>query len=245
MACNKTEDIWECEEHYPTFMQVMYIYVLSILLAFGLSGNVLSLIVFEIQRQRKGSKTLVLLICLAIADSLYLLSSIFSRMLPTLSKYVYLGEQLYWSMEVKSYSTAFASIFQAFAAYMVLAVTFHRYLIVTKPLQVHIWMSGKNTTCLILGVLTFSVAFNIPRFFELTVVGKCNECLGIDLPVQVRTELGENDYFNIFYTIVIRTICRGIIPIIAVGIFTRKLTKVSSLLSYLIFQQFVKLTGKK
>ena len=37
----------------------------------------------------------------------------------------------------------------------------------------------------ILGVLTFLLAFNIPRLFELTFVTKCNEYLGVDLPVQV------------------------------------------------------------
>ena len=45
MVCNKMEDIWKCEEHYPTFVQVMYIYVPIISLAFGPCGNVFSLII--------------------------------------------------------------------------------------------------------------------------------------------------------------------------------------------------------
>ena len=229
MICNITEDVWECDNYYPTFMQIMYIYVLGMILIFGFLGNILSLTIFEIQRRRKGSTTLVLLSFLCIADTLYLLSSIFSRMLPTISKYVYLGRHLAWSMHEKDWATAFASIFQAFAAYMVVVVTLHRYIIVTKPLEAHLWMSKRNTLLLVVVVFFFSIGFNIPRFFELTIKIKCNECLGVDLPVQIRTELGQNDYFNIFYTIIVRTICRGLVPIVAVSMLTRKITKVNGI----------------
>ena len=230
MVCNITSEIRYCDESYPMYIQIMYIYVLSIIITVGLSGNVVSLFVFEIQRRNKGSKTLGLLICLAIADSLFLSSNIFSRMLPTISKYVYLGEELAWSIYVRPTFTALASIFQAFAAYMVFAVTLHRYLIITNPLKVNIWLSGRKTAGLVLGLLLFSIIFNIPRFFELHVVSKCNECLGengVYLPTQRRTELGENTYFNIIYTIVLRTIFRGLIPILSVTILTKKLVKVS------------------
>ena len=78
----------------------MYIYILSILVSFGLSGNCISLIIFKIQRRRKGPTTLVLLICLVVADSLYLTTNIFSRMLPTFSTYLYLGEKLKWFLYI-------------------------------------------------------------------------------------------------------------------------------------------------
>ena len=230
MVCNITSTIRYCDEGYPVYIQIMYIYVLSVILAVGFSGNVTSLVVFEIQRRNKGSKTLSLLICLATADSLYLFTNIFSRMLPTISKYIYLGEELTWAIYVKPYFTALASIFQAFAAYMVFAVTLHRYLIITKPLKANIWMSGRKVVGLVVGLLLFSIAFNIPRFFELHVVWKCNECLGengVYLPTQRRTELGENIYFNIIYTIILRTILRGLVPILTVIILTKKLVKVS------------------
>ncbi len=206
----------------------MYIYLLGALVPVGIFGNVLSFCVFEIQRRRKGSKTLVLLMCLAFADTLYLLSNIFSRMLPTISKYVYLGEELAWSIHIRPYWTALASIFQAFASYMVLAVTLHRYVIVAKPLKANLWMNKRNTAALVLGLFLFSVAFNIPRFFELHVECRCNECLGVYLPTQRRTELGENIYFNIIYTIVLRTILRGLIPVVTVVALTRGLVKVSA-----------------
>ena len=227
MACDNTTEIGYCDESYPVYIQIMYIYVLSVLIVVGLSGNFVSLLVFEIQRRNKGSKTLGLLICLAVADSLFLSSNIFSRMLPTISKYVYLGQELAWSVHIRPYFTAMASIFQAFAAYMVFAVTLHRYLIITKPLVANIWMSGRKMVAMVLGLFLFSVGFNIPRFFELHVVTKCNECLGVYLPTQRRTELGENIYFNIIYTIALRTIFRGLIPIVTVLVLTWKLVKVS------------------
>ena len=171
MACDNTTEIRYCDESYPVYIQIMYIYVLSVLIVVGFSGNFVSLLVFEIQRRNKGSKTLGLLICLAVADSLFLSSNIFSHMLPTISKYVYLGQELAWSIHIRPYFTAMASIFQAFAAYMVFAVTLHRYLIITKPLVANIWMSGRKMAAMVLGLFLFSVGFNIPRFFELHVSG--------------------------------------------------------------------------
>ena len=110
MSCLNATEV-NCDEVYYAYVPAMYIYVLVVIIVFGLSGNFLSLIVFEAQRRGKGPATLGLLTCLAIADSLYLISNIFSRLLPTLSKYVYLGEQLLWSMEIRPYCTVWASIF--------------------------------------------------------------------------------------------------------------------------------------
>ncbi len=233
-------DMRYCNQNYPVYIQVMYIYLLSPIVAFGFTGNMLSALVFEIQRRRKGSKTLILLICLAIADSLYLLSNIFSRLLPTISKYVYLGQHLAWSLHVRPTFTALASIFQAFAAYMVFAVTLHKYLIITKPLQLTVWTSSRKVAGLVIFLLLFSIAFNIPRFFELHVVTKCNECLGVDLPTQRRTELGQNVYFNFIYTIALRTIFRGLIPVVTVVVVTRKLVKVRSNFEF-VDKRFAKL----
>ena len=69
MACDNTTEIRYCDESYPVYIQIMYIYVLSVLIVVGFSGNFVSLLVFEIQRRNKGSKTLGLLICLVVADS--------------------------------------------------------------------------------------------------------------------------------------------------------------------------------
>lgn len=241
MECmNSSGEVRHCDENYPIYMEIMYIYILSVVIVFGLSGNLVSLFVFDIQRRRKGSKTLILLICLAVADSLFLTSNVFSRTLPTISKYIYLGEELAWSIYVRPYFTALSSIFQAFASYMVVAVTLHRYVIITKPLKANIWMSGRKTAGLVIGLALFAIVFNIPRFFELHVVLMCNECLGengVYLPTQRRTELGENTIFNIVYTIILWSIFRGLIPIVTVLILTRKLVKVSSGAAYSQFRQ--------
>ena len=169
MACNNTTEVVSCDESYSIYIQIMYIYVLSPLITFGLVGNFISLLVFHVQRRKNGSKTLGLLICLAIADSLYLITNIFSRIFPTISKYIYLGKKLTWSLHFRPYFTVLAATFQAFAVYMVFAVTLHRYLIVTKPLIANIWMTGKNTISMVLGLFLFSIVLNIPRFFELHV----------------------------------------------------------------------------
>ena len=213
-------------------MQVMYIYILSPLMVFGVLGNVICVTVFLLQLKGKHGRSLILLIALAVADTLYLLSSIFSRLLPTMSKYVFSGEYLDWSIYIRPYATAIASILQGFASYMVLSVTLQRYVLVAKPLKTRLWLSTRKLAFLIVGPLLLSIGYNIPRFFELHVEIKCNECLGEDgvlLPTQLRTKLGLNLYFNIGYTIVVRTILKGVIPITGVTVLTYKLILVGNL----------------
>ena len=154
------------------YIQVMYIYILIVMIWLGLLGNVMSFIVFALQRRQKAQKmtpnTVGLLMCLAAADSLFLISNIFSRVLPTISKYIYLGEKLKWSLLIRSYSTIWASIFQGFATFLVFVVTLHIYFIVTHPAKAK--MCTSRTKFLVPGILLFSISYNIPRFFELTVV---------------------------------------------------------------------------
>ena len=218
-----------CDNSLPIYMQIMYIYILAAIIVLGTFGNVVAVMVFMAQRNEKSSKTRTLLICLGIADTLYLLSSIFTRLLPTLSTYVYFGERLSWSIFAKPYATAVASMLQTFATYMVLVVIMQRYVLVTKPITFTAYFSAKRLCYIISGIAGFSVVFNIIRFFELHVEVKCKDCLGVALPLQTRTDLGMNLYFNIIYTIVLRIIFRGMIPIVGVAILTKKLSVVSIL----------------
>ena len=197
---------------------------------FGFLGNVMSLIVFALQRRRKAEKrtpnTVGLLMCLAAADSLFLISNIFSRVLPTISKYIYLGEKLKWSLLIRSYSTIWASIFQGFATFLVFTVTLHIYFIVTDPAKAK--MCTSRTTFLVPGILLFSISYNIPRFFELTVVSRCNECPNcIFLPTQTRTDLGENVYFQVIYTVIVKGAFIRTTPVISMAVLTGKLVQVS------------------
>ena len=92
--------------------------------------------------------------------------------------------------------------------------------------------------CAVVGVALFSVAFNTVRFFELHIVTKCKVCLGVVMPYQTRTDLGKELYFNIVYTIILRTIFRGMVPIIGVAVMTKKLSVVSKF-NFLITVQHV------
>ena len=237
MGCANKTDL-NCDEIYALYVPIMYVYVLSFLLLIGFSGNFLSLIVFEIQRRRrKGPATLSLLICLAVSDNLYLLSNIFSRLLPTLSQYIFLGEQLLWAMEIKPYSTVCAGICQAFSACMLGIVTLHRYLIITRPIRANIWMSTKKVACLVIAAFLISIVLHIPRFFELHIVWDCVKCLGdggVYLPTQVRTDLGEHIYFQIIYNIIIKSGIIMMVPIVLVVVLTTKLVQVSGNILFIL-----------
>ena len=138
----------------------------------GISGNSISFLVFIKQRNSKTSKTTTLLICLAVADNLFLASNIFTRLLPTLCTYIYKGEQLSWSIHLRPYATAIASILQTFASYMVLIVTLQRYVMVTKPINYMSVLSNRRINSILLATGLFSIGFNFIRFYELHVVTK-------------------------------------------------------------------------
>ena len=226
--CQSTSEA-KCDKDLPVYMQIMYIYLLSVLLVFGTLGNLISLFVFVKQRNEKSSRTIALLICLTVADSLYLLSSIFTRLLPTISTYVYIGEKLSWAIYARPYATTVSSMLQTFASYMLLLVTIQRFILVTKPITFTLYLSHERLLYIILGIILFSIGLNFIRFFELEVEVVCSDCLGAVLPLQTRTDLGMNIYFNIFYTIILRIIFRGLIPVITVSVLTRKISVVSKI----------------
>ena len=116
---------------------------------------------------------------------------------------------------------------QTFASYMVLIVTLQRYIMITKPIAYLSVLSKGRMYCAVVGIVIFSVAFSTVRFFELHVVTKCKVCLGVVMPIQSRTDLGKELYFNIVYNIILRTIFRGMVPIIGVAVMTKKLSVVS------------------
>ena len=117
-------------------------------------------------------------------------------------------------------------------SYMVLVVTLQCYILITKPINYTSILSNRRINCILLATILFSIGFSFIRFYELHVVTTCKDCLGIVIPVQSRTDLGMNLYFNITYNIVLRTIFRGMIPIIGVTVLTQKLFVVSKLHSY-------------
>ena len=163
MDCLNTSGWENCDTTYQIYIRCMYIYILTGMIGLGLLGNVLTLLVFTIQkRERRNNKssTTDFLICLAIADSLYLITNIFSRVLPTMSKYIYFGEKLTWSLQIRTYSTVWAGVSQGFAALMVLAVTLQIYLTTTELFKANTLTSKKKF--LFAGILLFSVLYKPP-----------------------------------------------------------------------------------
>ena len=215
-----------CDKGYYLYLEIMYIYISVTLLIFGMLGNSLAIVVFVKQSSEKNSKTNTLIICLAVGDNLFLLSSIFTRLLPTVSTLWFLGQKLSWSIYFRPYATSVASMAQTFASYMVLLVTLQRYIMITRPIKYQSHLSNGRIICAVVVVALFSVGFSVVRIFELHVVTQCTNCLGSAIPVQTRTELGRALYFNIIYTIILRIIFRGMIPIIGVAVMTRKLSMV-------------------
>ena len=170
---------------------------------------------------------------LLIACNYCSLSSIFNRMLPTISKYVYLGEYLSWSVEIKITQLPLTLSFKHI---LYLLSTFVSFLLLQNHYK---FISGCLRKIQHADLGTFSVASNIPRFLELTVATEYNEFVGVDLPVQGRTELAENDFLTYLnnYNKNDLSMCNFFF---AGGIFTRKLTQLRFHVSYFC-NKFLKL----
>ncbi len=225
--CSSMPSDYLCETSYFTFVIIVQVYFLGIITTCGIFGNLLSIAVFVKQRKTKSSRTLYLLIYLAFADTLYLIAGVGSRLLPTIATYIFDGQHMQWAIYASPYTLAFASVCQCFATYVLVLVVIQRYLIIAKPFKGGLHLTHRRIICSILFCAIFSICFNIPRLYEREVLVQCGKCVPIAMPVRVFTEMGENIYFNIIYSIGLRLIFRGIIPVSTVVLLTRKLIKAS------------------
>ena len=217
-----TVSTYQCPTNYQIFMRVMYCYILPCLILFGVIGNSLAFVVFCRQRHDQRGEQTYLLSCLAVVDSFYLLTTIFSRMLPTIAKYHH-QPVLFWSIYFRPTAYFCASVGELLASYTLVLVTAHRYLLICHPIKFIRWTSTRKIIMALSCLVTFAIVFYIPRLFQQEVKIRYNSCLGHKYPTLVTTVFGKNVVYIILYKEILRLLIPTLLPVVSQFVLTRKI----------------------
>ncbi len=186
----------------------------------GLLGNIVSIVILSRPQMKSSINTI--LIALVSCDSLLIITSF---LLFTLNVCRYTGSAAFDFYYYEIYPYILPVVYpvglmaQTGSAYMTLCVTFERYLVVCWPLKArHLCSVGRAK--LAVGIFAFfAVAYNVPRFFELTYGPAYIPELGENKTTFMRTELRKNEVYVSVYVTWMYFVFMYIIPFASLAIF--------------------------
>ena len=204
------------------------------LCAVGFVGNALSFVV--LRRHKSKSPTPTLFMALAAVDTLFLLTVLVLRVLPSVMIYTGWHAPLDAAYAyVATYTWPAAMTAEMAAIWMTVLVTINRYVSVCRPLQAATLCSKRNAYRHLAAVAVVAVLYNLPRFFEYRVVSKTypspaynasgaatgnvsRRVLGSEF-----TALGRDRVYRILYANILYFLLIFIIPLLILVIFNTKL----------------------
>ena len=206
---------------YYTVRATVSIYILGTIIVLGLVGNLLTLLVL---RKEKKSSTTLLLTCLAIGDSLFLLLTCMNT--------------VYTAIEVVHFHI-FGGIYPLLYPYLVpilrmvsmsvdwitLLVTFERYIAVHKPLKAKTICSKRKMAIALCIIVCFAIGFHVPMFFEFTLKETYDPANCEIFLYYYPTPLLHDKEYYIGYRVITEAIVRVFVPVISLIFFNYQLVK--------------------
>jgi len=158
---------------------VVNIYVVGALCAFGIAGNVLSIVVLG-RDQTIRCTTGFLMRMLAVTDAIYLVSSLFYQTLNSVERqtdWLPVAVGRVWPY-VRIYSLPTACTAATAAVWMVVVLTADRYVAICRPLHAAQYSTLPRLRRAVAVLWVLAVAYNLPRFFEWRVIEVETDCIG-------------------------------------------------------------------
>ena len=185
------------KDQFNLFKFIVDIFVVGFLCLVGFTGNTLSIAVMRKERQK--STMSLLLTALAVMDNLFLLACLFYQ--TCLSIYTNTGH-LSVCAYGEPYVYAYGLTAQTGTIWIVVMVTMDRFVAVCKPFSAQKWCTRRNAKMAAVGVATFSILYNLPRWFEMGT----SEKIGKDGTVEIIPVMNPlfDDYY---YAMIYRGIC--------------------------------------
>ena len=142
--------------------------LLIIIGCLGIIGNLCIIIIFTRLRNRQTFHRLMIM--LATFDTFYIIFSFFIFSLPSISKYYDDSAFFNYLLPI---ILPLNHVALTGSVYSKLSITIERYLMVCHPF--YVWSHKWKARLYILPILTFSVIYNIPKFFEIETISSHSE----------------------------------------------------------------------
>ena len=227
---------------------VIEVYVVGTLCAFGIAGNLLSIVVLGRDHTIRRT-TGFLLQMLAVADAVYLVACVIYQTLNRIEKltdWLPVGVRRRWPY-VEVYSWPIASMAQTATVWLVVVLTVDRYVAICRPLHAAQYSTVSRVRKAVSAVWIFAGVYNLPRFFE-RVVGVEVSANSTTLPavtsspdvipitsseiivdservVVHRTAMRENAAYFLVYKTCLFFVVRFLIPFAALAFFNQRLIR--------------------
>ena len=220
---NITAGTCSSDPTFATYKIIVDVYLVTLLSMFGISGNLLSVVVLGKDRSVR-STTGYLLQMLALSDAIYLTTCLLYQTLNTLEDCTdwVIGLRDVWPyMELFIWPAA--SIAQTSAVWLVVVVTADRYIAICRPLHAPQYSTLSRIRRAVIAVWVFSILYNLPRVFERVVIHKWDEVTNSTITVVEKTSLRENNLYVIIYKMCLFFIVRFFLPLSSLAFFNTRL----------------------
>jgi hypothetical protein len=201
---------------------IIQVPLMSFLAFFGILGNNLACAVLA--KEKPFTSTSILLIALAVADNLVLISNFLSRTFVNFNYYYgWLVAFREFHERSLSYLNAFIWYAKAFSIYLTVCVAAERHVAVCFPLKAAVICTKRKAYLAVGLVCLLSFIYRIPLIFVFDVISVLDPCSGTERPWFVHSTIYFNDYFQLIYLISLHIIINSLFPLIVLIIFTYRI----------------------
>ncbi|XP_066151033.1 FMRFamide receptor [Euwallacea fornicatus] len=186
--------------------------LLNIIGAFGIVGNLISVIILS--RPQLRSSINYLLIGLATVDTVLIVTSILLFGLPGI--YPYSGALFNYYFKVYPHIAGvvypLATVMQTASVYLTMTVSLERYVAVCHPLRARSLCTYGRARVYLIVIVIFSVLYNVTRLWEGKVASEWSSEYNMTIYCPVQSEFRDNQYYRTVYIHWMYLICMYLVP---------------------------------
>ena len=200
------------------FRFIFYVPVMGVICILGVIGNTVSFMV--LRKDRSSPVAAFLLEVLSVADNVYLIIWMLNYTVRYCFMYFHISEsELHpmW-MYLRVYSFPILFIAQLETIWLTVVIAMNRFMAVCMPYKAPHLCNMINVYKEVIFVTAFSILYNMPRFFELTIHTVANQTK------YNRTELGTNEYYTTVYVDALYYLFTFVLPLLILTFVNTRVT---------------------
>lgn len=198
-SCSQSNGNYSADKDAILFEFVADGVMLNVVGAFGIVGNVISMVILS--RPQMRSSINYLLMGLVRCDTALIVTSVLLFGLPAV--YLYTGCLSSYALRVYPLLAPvvfpLAMIAQTVSVYLTLTVTLERFVAVCHPLQARSLCTYGRARLYVILIIAFSTLYNLPRFWEVGLVEEYSKELNSTIYSVAPTSLRDNHIYISLY----------------------------------------------